>query len=94
MAVRPEDFPHGTSETRTKTGFTRVLFDLDYGGIYDAGIADYGEFFTNLEYGWDLLQQQRVPFDNGAGFITVAARYENAVQLKWHPSNPRWRWPR
>jgi hypothetical protein len=93
VPVSAGDFPAGFAETSTAP-FTRIRFDLGYGDIEDVGIPDYGEFLVSLDYGWDLLQAQCVPWDAERGRVSVVARYENAVQLKWSPSSPRWRWPR
>ena len=81
---RPEDFPRGSSETNTG-GFTRVLFDLPDGQILDAGLRDYGEFFANLDHGWELLHRREVVVNGKPGRISVVHRYLNMVQLKWTP---------
>lgn len=64
-----------------------LLFDLEYGEIFDAGIAHYGEFFASLDYAWELLERQTAPWDDGPGRLAVAARFKNAIQLKWKPAS-------
>ena len=73
-------FPRGFSET-SGIGSTTLL-DLKFGEIFDAGLEYYGEFYTNLEYGWKLLHEG-AKLDGKLGKVSVVARYENAVQLKW-----------
>lgn len=65
--------------------FTPLLFDLGYGEVFDAGLRDYGEFFVNLEYGWELLHRGALLLGRW-GRVSVIGRFANAVQLKWEPT--------
>lgn len=78
---------HDPSWAGTPRGLNApILFTLDYGRIFDAGIRHYGEFYAGLDYAWDLFKTQRVPWDNRPGRVSVAARFANAIQLKWEPA--------
>ena len=80
--VTPDDFPCGFAIPGVGAS---LLFDLPYGKVCDAGIRDYGEFYANLEYGWDLLHRPTVTMDGKPGRVRVVARFGNAVQLRWEP---------
>jgi hypothetical protein len=78
--VVPEDFPPGFADPGIGAA---LLFDLEYGQIFDAGIQWYGEFFASLDYGWELLNRPLVLLDGVPGRVRVVARFANAVQLRW-----------
>lgn len=79
------DFPRGFAETGDGKTFKPIMFDIPYGDYFDAGIKYYGEFFANLEYAWELLHGGMVKVDGQPGKVSVVARFENAIQLKWRP---------
>lgn len=60
------------------------MLDLEYGEIFDCGMKYYGEFMVSLEYAWDLMHGGMTSVDGRPGRLSVAQRYENAVQLKWN----------
>jgi hypothetical protein len=80
--IKPSDFPRGFAET---PGCIDQEFQLPlaYGEMFDAGIKYYGEFFVNLEFGWELLHGGMTSVDGRPGKLAVACRFKNAVQLKW-----------
>jgi hypothetical protein len=84
-SITVEKFPRGFAEPLERSEFRPVLLKLEGNDIFDAGIRDYGEFFVGLDYGWELITEQSVPFDDRPGEVVVAERFSNAVQLKWRP---------
>jgi len=81
-----KDFPRGFAETRDIPPLCLLAFDHEE--IFDVGMDHYGEFITSIEYGWDLLHRESVSLNGEAGSVSVAERFQNAVQLKWSPDTP------
>jgi hypothetical protein len=78
-------FPRGFAEQPTPR--RRILIDIPYGKIEDAGIQDYGEFFAGLDYAWHLLHEAPPTVDGQPGQVSVVDRFLNAIQLKWRPAS-------
>lgn len=81
------DFPRGFAEHDDQP--RSLMFHLEYGQVYDVGLAHYGEFFASHEYARDLLKRDTVLLDGQKGSCRVVHRFTNGVQLSWKPKGRR-----